>query len=70
MSCMGEIINAYQILVRKPEGKILVGWPRMADHGQGGSLSGLGSVIGCCECGNELLGSTKSGKLLEYRHDY
>lgn len=45
-------------------------WPRMADYGQSGSLSGLGSVIGCCECGNELLGSTKSGKLLEYRHDY
>jgi len=42
----------------------------MADYGQGVSLSGLGSVIGCCECGNELLGSTTNGKLLEYRQDY
>ena len=66
---MGEVINAYQILVRKPEGKVLVEWPRMADYGQGVSLSGLGSVIGYCECGYELLGSTKSGKLLECRHD-
>jgi hypothetical protein len=33
-------------------------------------LSGLDSVIGCCECGNELLGSTRNGKLLEYRYDY
>jgi len=41
----------------------------MADYGQGVSLSGLGSVIGYCECGYELLGSTKSGKLLECRHD-
>jgi hypothetical protein len=42
----------------------------VADYGQDMSLSRLGSVIGCCECGNELLGSTKSGKVLDYRHDY
>lgn len=67
---MGEKINAYQILVSKPEGEILLEWHRVADYGLGVSLSGLGPVIGCCECGNELSRSTKGGKLLDYRHYY
>ena len=30
-----------------------------------GAWTGYGQVAGCCECGNELSGSIKCGKLLE-----
>jgi hypothetical protein len=69
VSRVGEI-NAYQILVRKHEGSMLVECTRVENYYLGVSLSGLGLVIGCCECGSELPSFTKGGKLFDYRHDY
>jgi hypothetical protein len=73
---MGDVINAYKILVRKPEGKRLLGTPR---HGYeddikmilkklvGKVSTGLiwGLVAGSCEHGNEPSGSIKGGGFLD-----
>ena len=66
----------YRVLVGKPEGKRLLGRPRrrwednikmhLQEVGCGYGLdqagSGLGQVVGTCECGNEPSGSIKCGE--------
>jgi hypothetical protein len=69
---MGEERKVYKVLVGKPEGKRLLGRPRcrweddirmdLREIGLGGcgldsTVSGQGLVAGCCECGDESLGS-------------
>jgi hypothetical protein len=57
---MGEMVNAYNISVRKPKGKRQLGRHR---HGCNGS--GQGPVAGSCEHGNEPSGSMKGGEFLD-----
>jgi hypothetical protein len=72
-----EMKNAYNILVRNPEGKRPLGrsrhrWEdnirldlREIGCGQDASGSGQGSVAGSCEHGIESLGSIKGGEFLD-----
>jgi hypothetical protein len=77
---MGEMRNAYNILVGKPEGKRTLGRPkrrwknntrmnlrgnRVRRCGLDASGTGLGPVIGSCEHGNEPSGSIKGEELLD-----
>jgi hypothetical protein len=77
---MGEIRNAYRILVGKPEGKRPLGRPRcrwvdnikmdlkrdrMGWYGLHSSGSGQEPVEGSCEHGNEPSGSIKFWYVLE-----
>jgi hypothetical protein len=67
------MINAHNILVVKPEGKRPFRRPRHTEKYYNGSWvrgwrldasdSGQASVAGCCEHGNEPLGSIKGGEL-------
>jgi hypothetical protein len=73
---IGEIINVYKILVRKPEGKrpcrrpsvgikIILEWITGKEDGKvwlDVSGSGYGSVLGSCEHGNEPSSSIKCGE--------
>jgi hypothetical protein len=66
---MGEEREVYKVLVRKPEGKRLLGRPRRRwkdgirmdlrglawECGLDSTVSGQGPVAGCCECGDEPL---------------
>jgi hypothetical protein len=65
---VGEESKVYKVLVGKPEGKRPLGRPRSRwENGirmdwLGGcrlesTVSGQGPVAGCCECGDEPLGS-------------
>jgi hypothetical protein len=74
---MGERRGVYRVLVGKPEGKRPLGRPRrrwedgssgsgMWGHGLYRAGLGQGQVEGTCECGNELSGSIKCGKFLNY----
>jgi hypothetical protein len=82
---MGEMRNAYKILVGKPEGKRPLGRPRCRGDDiirmdlwgnrvgrceLDSSGSGQGPVAGCCEHGNELPGSIKCEEYLDWLNDY
>jgi hypothetical protein len=80
---MGEMGNANDILVRKPEGKRQLGRPRrrwednirmdLAEIGwEGVDWMRLAQepVAGCCEHGNEPSGPIKGGEFLDYLSDY
>jgi hypothetical protein len=76
---MGEMRNAYKILVGKPEGKILLGRPRyrwefnikmdFRSCGLNSSGSGYGQVADSCEHDNEPSASIKGGELLDQLRD-
>jgi hypothetical protein len=72
--------GVFRVLVGKPEGKTPLGRPRrrwednikmdiqvsgMWGYGLDPSGSAQGQVAGCCECGNETLGSIKCGEFLD-----
>jgi hypothetical protein len=62
VACMGEGRNVYRVLVGKPEGKTPPERPRRRwEDGIKIYLReivwGGGSLAGCCECGDEPLGS-------------
>jgi hypothetical protein len=67
---MGEIRNAYKILVGNPEGRRPLGRSsyRLEDNvgkvWTGFILLRIGTVAGCCEHGNEPSGSIKGGEFL------
>jgi hypothetical protein len=74
---MGEGRDAYRILVGRPEGRRPFGRPRRRWEnikmdlqklvwGAWTELIWLSIGTGCCECGNELSGSIKRGKFLDY----
>jgi hypothetical protein len=73
---MGKERKVYKVLVGKPEGRSPLGRPRrrwedevrmdIREIGLGGcgldsTGSGKGSVVGCCECGDEPSGSCATG---------
>jgi hypothetical protein len=76
---MRDSKDAHSVLVRKPEGRRLLGRPRLRwednikidlrDVGWGNDLdlsgSGWGQVASCCECGNEPSGFVKCGEFIE-----
>jgi hypothetical protein len=65
VACVGEDRKVYEVLMGKPEGKKPLGrWDQKGSWGDwlGGcgldsTSSGQGPVAGCCECGDESLGS-------------
>jgi hypothetical protein len=75
VACLGERRVAYRVLVGKPEGRR----PKrrweynikmdIQDVRWGGGTDWIDlaynrDVVGCCNCGNELLGSIKCGEFL------
>jgi len=61
--CVGEMRNAYKILVGNLDGKSPFGWDIRMDHteigcGPDSFGSGQGPIVGCCERGNEPSGFT------------
>jgi len=74
---MGQMRNAYNILVGKPEGKRSLGSPRYRREGNwvgkcgvDAAGSGYESVAGCYEYGNEPLDSIKDGEFLDWLRDF
>jgi hypothetical protein len=78
-SARGESRGAHRVFVRKPEGRRLLGRPRLrrvnnikiylqeggCGLGQHCFGSGQGQVAGCCECGDIPSDSIKSGEFLD-----
>ena len=79
MSGKREERNVHTVLVGKHEEKRLLGNIRLCRgiilkrilnmiewHGLDSSSSGYGQMAGCCENGDETLGSKKCGKFVDY----
>jgi len=84
IACMGEIRNAYKILVGKPEGKRPLGghrhrwednikmdlWELRGMCRLDSSVSGQGPVVGFCEHCKERSSSIEGEKCLDFLSDY